>query len=408
MFGDTSTAMLCSPANIRYGGLMSRRQLITLMVANFASFTSGIGLFSLLPIYTTRLGADAASTGTFLSSIFFAVALGAIIAGWLADRFQKRKLILIIGGALMVPLTWLMGSATTLSQLTFLTGIAWFIGSMMGAMVGILAGLFAEEHERGRVFGLLGIAVGIGGVLGSFAAGPIVDRWGFPALFQVAALGYAVVPLAGLFLADRVIPRSQPQNVTVQRPRLFANRTFLLLFCASVIIHIANSQISLTKPLMMDNLHFDATAISSAGAIGTLVGLPLPFFVGWLSDRLGRKPFIVLSYLTQVVSLFILTSGSTLPHFWMISILQGMIGSSMVAGQALVTDTFPGELLGRALSLFSATPWIGFVIGFSLAGTAMNAFGITSGLIIGVVIALVAILLLIPIQTQKPQPVVVG
>ncbi len=387
---------------------MSRRQLLALMVVNAAAFAGGVGLFTLLPIYATRLGADPASTGAFLSSIFIAVALGTIIAGWLADRFQKRKLILIVAGALSVPLTWLMGSATTLSQLTLLVGVNWFIGSMMGAMVGILAGLFAAEHERGRVFGLIGLAVGIGATIGSFAAGPIVDRWGYPVLFQVVAFSYAVVPLAGLFLTDRVIPRSQPQNIATQRPRFFINRTFLLLFCASVIIHIANSQISLSKPLIMDSLHFDATSISTAGAIGTLIGLPLPFLVGWLSDRLGRKPFIVVCYFTQAVGLLILTSSSILWHFWIISIFQNMVGNSIVAGQALVTDIFSQESLGTVLSLFGATPWIGFMIGFSFAGTAMNAVGVTTSLMLGVGIVLVAILLLIPIQSQKPQPLTGG
>jgi MFS family permease len=387
---------------------MPRKQLLALMMVNMAAFGSGIGLFILLPIYATRLGADPASTGTFLSTIFIAVTLGTIVAGWLADRFQKRKLTLIVGGTLIVPLTWLMGSATTLSQLTVLVSLTWFIASMMAAMVGILAGLFAADHERGRVFGLLGLAVGIGGTLGSFAAGPIADRWGYPALFQAAALSYALVPLFGLLLTDRVIPRSPSQQATAQRPVFFANRSFLFLCCASIIIHIANSQIALSKPLIMDGLRFDATSISTAGAIGNLFGLPLPFLVGWLSDRLGRKPFIVLCYLSQVIGLLLLTSSSVLWQFWIISIFQVIVGNSIVAGSALVTDTFSPEALGKALSLFSATPWIGFMIGFSLAGTAMNAFGVSSSLVLGAGIALLAVLLLVPIQRSKAQPLPVG
>src|SRR5687768_8642577 len=66
------------------------------------------------------------------------------------------------------------------------------------------------------------------------------------------------------------------------------------------------------------------------------------------------------------------------------------------------------ESLGTALSVFGASPWIGFVIGFSLSGTAMNAFGITPSLLLGVGISLVAIVLLMPIQSQKRQPLAVG
>jgi MFS family permease len=387
---------------------MSRKQLFALLVVNLAAFGSSIGLFTLLPVYATRLGADPAATGAFLSSIFVAVALGTIIGGWLSDRFQKRKLTLLVAGVLIVPLTLLMAAATTLTQLTLLTAATWFLVSIVTAIVGILAGLFAGEYERGRVFGLLGLGVGIGGAIGSFAAGPVVDRWGYQALFQAAAVGYTVVPLAGLFLADRVIPRSQTTQVTATRSGLLTSRTFLLLACASIIVHVANSQIGLAKPLIMDGLQYDATAISTAGAIGTLVTIPVPLLVGWLSDRLGRKPFIVLIYITQVVGLLVLISGSLLWQFWIISSLQSMVGNSIVAGQALITDQFPKEVLGTALSLFGATPWIGFVIGFGLSGTAMNALGMAPSLMLGVGLVVVAMLLLIPVQRRVPQPRVVG
>jgi len=237
---------------------------------------------------------------------------------------------------------------------------------------------------------------------------PMSTGWGYPALFQAAALGYILVPLAGLFLVDRVIPRSETTQATTGRAGLLASRTFLLLACASVIVHVANSQIGLAKPLIMDGLQYDATAISTSNAVGTLLTIPVPLLVGWLSDRLGRKPFIVLIYLSQVIGLLVLISGSFLWEFWIVSTMQAMVGNSIVAGQALITDLFPKETLGTALSLFGATPWIGFVIGFGLSGTAMDALGMTPSLMLGVGLAMIAILLLIPVQRRRPQPQVVG
>ena len=285
--------------------------------------------------------------------------------------------------------------------MTLLASLTWFLASMVPALVGILGGLFAPEAERGRVFGLLGLGVGIGGTIGSFAAGPIADHWGYAALFQMAALGYAGVALAALFLSDRVIPPREAQADAAPPPGLLTNRTFMLLFSASVIIHVANSQIGLAKPLIMDGLHFDATAISTAGAIGTLLTVPVPFFIGWLSDRLGRKPFILLIYLTQVIGLLLLNAGSVLWQFWMVSVLGAMVGNSIVVGQALVTDIVPEESLGRVLSLFGATPWIGYVIGFGLSGQAVNVFGLSSSLMLGVGIALLASLLLMAIRSAS-------
>jgi MFS family permease len=134
-----------------------------------------------------------------------------------------------------------------------------------------------------------------------------------------------------------------------------------------------------------------------------LVTLPLPLLIGWLSDRLGRKPFLIVCYLMTTVGLVILASASQLWHFGASSAFQVALVPSLVVGSALITDIFPKEMLGAPLSLFNATPWIGFVVGFSSGGSAMNAYGIGPTLMSGVLLTLVAIIVLIPIQKRQPQ-----
>ena len=98
-----------------------------------------------------------------------------------------------------------------------------------------------------------------------------------------------------------------------------------------------------------------------AAAVGTLLSLPLPLVIGRLSDRLGRKPLLLLCFLTTLPGLIILAAAKDSWHFWLASILQTGIGLSVVVGAALMTDIFPDESLDTALSLLTATPWIGIV-----------------------------------------------
>jgi MFS family permease len=383
---------------------MSKKQLVILFVCNMIGFVYGAGLTGLLPIYATRLGADSALIGLYLALGFFALAVSSILAGRLSDRFQSRKTFLIGGGVLVAPLTWLMGQATSFSQLMILTAAAWFAVGFAITMINVLAGLSSQESERGRIFGIIGLGGGIGAVVGSVSSGPIVDRWGFTTLFTVAALMYLVMPFAGLFLKDKHIAPIQRTGSAVTVRGMFTNRTFLFLCCASILAHLANSQIILARPLIMDQFKFDATAITSTGAVGALIGLPLPLLIGWLSDRLGRKPFLMLCYLSTAAGLLMLSASVDLWQFCVASALQTMLGPSLVVGSALITDTFPRDSLGVPLSIFGASPWIGFVIGFSGSGAAMNALQMTPTLIIGAGIALAAIALLIPIHTREPQP----
>ena len=383
---------------------MSKKQLIPLCICNVICAAYGIGLTGLLPVYATRLGADSTLTGVYLAFAFLALAISTVIAGRLSDRFQRRKAMLIASAALMIPLTYLMGQAASLALLMILTAIVWFSAGFTVSMINILIGLSAEESERGRIFGILALSGGVGAVFGSFVSGPIVDRWGFTALFTLAALMFLIVPLAGLFVEDKFVPPVLHSASVGTSRGIFSNRTFLFLFCASILAHVANSQLILARPLIMDRLHFDATTITSAGAVGALIAIPLPLLIGWLSDRLGRKPLIMITYLGTAIGLLILAPALDQWQFWIACILQNTLGTSLVVGSALVADIFPRESLGTPLSLFSATPWIGFVIGFSMSGAAINAFQMTPTLILGAMLAFVAIILLIPIQVREPLP----
>jgi MFS family permease len=381
---------------------MNKKQLALLGVCNFVTFAVGAGLTGLLPVYMSSLGADSTTTGFFLAFAFFCLALSNILGGRLSDRLGRRKGLLILGGLLAAPTALLLTQATTVLGLTILTGILWLVGGLVGVMVNVLAGLFSEPGERGRIFGFLGMCISLGAFFGGLVCGAIVDRWGYSTLFVLIALFYLIIPLAGFFLADKQVAPPSAAGAAPSHQGLPLTRTFLFLCIASSLAHLANSGILLTRPLIMDALDFDATTISNAGGIGALLVLPLPLLVGWLSDRLGRKPFIFVCYLVSGLGLLVLTAASAEWHFWAASAFQSVMGMSMIVGSALITDTTPKASLGSSLSLFNATPWIGFVVGFGGGGAAISALQMNPTLMLGIALTIIAIFLLIPISSRTP------
>jgi MFS family permease len=154
--------------------------------------------------------------------------------------------------------------------------------------------------------------------------------------------------------------------------------------------------------LTMNDLGFAAAGVSSTSAVGGVVTLPLPPLIGWLSDRLGRKRFLVLCYLAGTVSLLTLLVAASLWHFWVaISLLSVLWSVNGAVGPALVTDIVPRESLGRGISLFSATPWIGGVIGFAVTGYAVQNLGMPTTFTLAALLPLTAIVLLIPIRQTR-------
>jgi MFS family permease len=117
-----------------------------------------------------------------------------------------------------------------------------------------------------------------------------------------------------------------------------------------------------------------------AGASPATAGLLVAWFsfaqlgcspqTGRLSDRVGRKPVIIMSLVgTALGSLLTGLAGSLLLLF-LGRIIDGASGASVSVAQAAVTDVAPPEQRARLLGLLGAAFGAGFALGPAIGGIA--------------------------------------
>lgn len=90
--------------------------------------------------------------------------------------------------------------------------------------------------------------------------------------------------------------------------------------------------------------------------------------LGALSDRVGRKPIIVVSLLLEGFSFGFTAVAGTLPLLFVARFLGGLGASNMGSAQAVVADVTPREGRARAMGMIGAAIGLGFVIGPALGG----------------------------------------
>ena len=380
---------------------MRNRQLFALFVCSFVPLMVGNGLVPLLPLYASEFGVSPVVVGLYMASSYLALAGGTIAGGWLADRFQRRKWQLVLLTAFGTSLMGLMGQVTQFWQLVVLTTVIWGCSSAGSATINILAGMSARPEERGRVFGILAMTPALGALVGGALFGSVVDAWGYGVLFMVLAVIGAAQPLVGLLLtepppAERSVVSSAAQSVSLGRP-------FYLLLVTSVAAGVALFVGRMGTSLAMHSLDFSAAAISSTMAAGGAVTLPLAVALGKLSDRMSRSLLLGFCYSGAAVGLLTLALATALWQFWLAAALLSL--SSYVGGgvgSALVTDLVPKAALGRGISQFQTTVWVGGIIGYAVAGVAIESVG-AMGTFLGVgLLLLLSITLLIPRAMAAP------
>ncbi len=122
----------------------------------------------------------------------------------------------------------------------------------------------------------------------------------------------------------------------------------------------------------------------SFGATALMVGLlatsfSLMQFVfspiwGRLSDRIGRKPIILLGLMGSCVSYLALALATTLPLVFLARIVGGIAGANIPTAQAYIADVTTPENRTKGMGMVGAAFGLGFIFGPALGGL-LSRFG---------------------------------
>lgn len=149
------------------------------------------------------------------------------------------------------------------------------------------------------------------------------------------------------------------------------------------------------------------------GANGLQVGLlfasySLAQFVfspilGRISDRIGRKPVIVISLVGTSIASFITGAAGALWVLFLGRLVDGASGASIAVAQGAVTDIAPPEQRARLLGLLGAAFGVGFVLGPAVGGLAALGGPHVPFYVAGVVAAVNAIAAFIRLPETKSE-----
>ena len=138
---------------------------------------------------------------------------------------------------------------------------------------------------------------------------------------------------------------------------------------------------------------FQASLLTTAYALPQFIGTPI---LGRLSDRLGRKPLLVVSLLGTVLSGIV---AAVTPVAWLLyaaRAIDGFTGGNTSIASAVVSDITNVEQRAKAFGIFGAVFRLGFVAGPALSYVAQQlptVWGVSSlgmSFLVGAAMALLA------------------
>jgi len=315
-------------------------------------FAFGLGLYTvIMPAYIRDLGATAVQLG-FLGSLAMAVStMAAIPGGMWADRFERRKL-MIIGWAIAIPVPLIFALAD--HWLWIIPGFVLFNLSMFSnaAMQSYIAAKCPPE-ARSFTFTLVHTAFPVGMVFAPTMGGFLAEQMGMRAVFWASLACYAISTL----ILTRLSPSYPLETSTKMRvaldPRSYPRGFWNLLFTCSLTWFVITIPTTFNTPFLQDVARFDLLTIGFLGSIAALGGAMLSPFIGRAADKAGSwrilASCLVILALTFIVQLYTTEVNILAAAFF----IRGGTNVVMSLMTALVTGAADPKSMGMSFALYN-------------------------------------------------------
>ena len=149
---------------------------------------------------------------------------------------------------------------------------------------------------------------------------------------------------------------------------------------------------------------FGATGFT-AGLLLTSYSLMQFFFApmwGRLSDRIGRRPVLLISLAISAIGYTIWGAANSLEMLFVSRIIAGFGNANLAVAQAYIADVTPEDYRSQGMGMIGAAFGLGFVLGPAIAGIACS-FGLAPNYL-GYIAACFSVIDLIVTAMLLPEP----
>jgi len=131
-----------------------------------------------------------------------------------------------------------------------------------------------------------------------------------------------------------------------------------------------------------------ATLLVSVFALCQLIAGPV---LGRISDRIGRKPVLVVSQIGTFLGLLVMAGAQSLWMLFVARVIDGVTAGNLTLAQAWIADNTPPEDRARAFGLIGIAFGLGFFLGPSVTGY-LAGYGLRAPILAAAALSLTSIL----------------
>lgn len=354
---------------------MTEELLPVAVILFLVEFVRGAYLISFLPAYSTgQLGMSVTIVGAAVTSHYIMDTMAKSLLGYLLDRFSSRR---VVHWGLLVSFFGLL--LTYYAQQTWVLILAAAIYGIGISPVWIVALSRARETDRatqmGALYTLWLVGLGLGPILINF----LLDE-SYSASFWIMAGFWMTGWLLSLRIPDQQISSIDSVSFVAQCKALWERLKAMKPLLPGMVLQTtaAGMLVPILPGFATKHVGLTYTQYSYvllAGGVCAVLGL-IP--MGRLSDRRGKKWFLVFGFGIFAFALYALTLGGNLYTSILWAMVLGLSYAAVLpVWNAILSYQVPDGQRGLGWGIFSSVEGIGVMIGPVLGGWIADLYGET-------------------------------
>ncbi|HSE32379.1 MAG TPA: MFS transporter [Pyrinomonadaceae bacterium] len=392
------------------------RNVVAISLVSLLNDVSSEIIYPLLPIFlTSTLGASAKAIGIIEGLAESVSSLLKLFSGYLSDRLQRRKWLVVFGYGLATLARPLLAFTNNWHQVLAIRLSDRVGKGIRTAPRDAMIADNAEPEKRGLAFGfhramdhtgaVIGPLLGYAAVYFLAANSSLITRSEFTLVFLLASIpGVMAVLVAIFFVSETRVPARASAEVPKLSLRGFDRnfKRFLVvlgLFTLSnsadsfLILRAREAGVSIAVVPLLWSAHHGSKVLSS-------------LWGGDLSDRLGRKRLIVSGWVLYAAVYAGFAFATHEVSIWALFLIYGIyFGLAEGAEKALVADLVRPDQRGTAYGLYNLAVGLTVFPASLLMGTIWDWKGPATAFLVSATIGtLAALLLLVLVKRRTDEP----
>ncbi len=320
-------------------------------------------------------------------------------AGYFSDKYRKRKIFIWFG--------YILAGFSRIGY-AFSWAASWLIpfkvmdrmGKMRDPPRDAMLSEIAKKKKRGRAFGLLATADNFGAIIGPLLAFLLIIYIGYREIFLIAAIP-SIIGAAVIYLFVKEEKYKAKKDFRFDYRKLSRNYKMLLLsssvfslswFSISFMIVFATKYTgAVLAPLLLITMSVMASAVSVPA--------------GMMSDRIGRKPVLLLGYLLFALTclgfIFFMPEFAMLFSFGLFALYGIHYGIVNTVQSPFVSDITEKGIRASAIGLYQTITGICLLPASLIAGLLWDNISPAASFGFGLAVSLAGAAMLIIFVREK-------